>query len=266
MDSNTASLTPEQLELVKFGSLGSKKLRRLYFNSVESNSGEASTLNPKVTAAGATGDRPENAANTNIDVKLNLDLNNYLKRDFNSVSKTDSRSTGYSHGHDATGVTRSKSRSGAPVSPSKSIEYKRSDKKNDTEKEWAAIREAEPTHTALREWKSIQLRGFVDPKRFYKNTKSNLEEMPRQFQIGKIVSQSKSINFGNIEDGSKSTPSGSTSQSKGRRRTRKKPSLITSMLKDDKGWVNKRYNEIQSEKTKGSKGWYQRQLKKRKRG
>ncbi|BAM40495.1 uncharacterized protein TOT_020000750 [Theileria orientalis strain Shintoku] len=238
MDSNTASLTPEQLELVKFGSLGSKKLRRLYFNSVESNSGEASTLNPKVTAAGATGDRPENAANTNIDVKLNLDLNNYLKRDFNSVSKTDSRST----------------------------EYKRSDKKNDTEKEWAAIREAEPTHTALREWKSIQLRGFVDPKRFYKNTKSKLEEMPRQFQIGKIVSQSKSINFGNIEDGSKSTPSGSTSQSKGRRRTRKKPSLITSMLKDDKGWVNKRYNEIQSEKTKGSKGWYQRQLKKRKRG
>ncbi|UKK01817.2 hypothetical protein MACK_001170 [Theileria orientalis] len=266
MDSNTPSLTPDQLDLVKFGSLGSKKLRRLYFNSVKSNTPETSTFDPDVTATGTIGSKLENIANTNIDVKLNLDLNNYLKKDINSPSETSSPSISYSTGHNSTTVTRSKSATTTPLSPSKSLEYKKSNKKKDIEKEWNAISEAEPTHTALREWKSIQLRGFVDPKRFYKNMKNKLEEIPKQFQIGRIVDQSKSINIGNIDNNNKSTFTGSTNVSKSKKRTRKKPSLITNMLKEDKGWVSKRYNEIQSEKTKGSKGWYQRQLKKRKRG
>ncbi|UKJ90662.2 hypothetical protein MACJ_001596 [Theileria orientalis] len=264
MDSNTSALTPEQLELVKFGSLGSKKLRRLYFDSVKSNTGETSTFDPNVTATGTPGSKPVNIANTSIDLKLNLDLNDYLKTGFNSPSKTNSPSVGHSIDHNSTRVTRSKSGNTTSLSPSKSLEYKKSSKK-DIEKEWAGISEAEPTHTALREWKSIQLRGFVDPKRFYKNMKNKLEDMPKQFQIGRIVDRPKSINVGNIDSNNKSALAGSTNVAKSKKRTRKKPSLITSMLKEDKGWVNKRYNEIQSEKTKGSKGWYQRQLKKRKR-
>ncbi|KAF5153704.1 Fcf2 pre-rRNA processing family protein [Theileria parva strain Muguga] len=129
------------------------------------------------------------------------------------------------------------------------------------EKNWFAISEKEPTPAVLREWRSIQLRGFVDPKKFYKNTRSKLENIPKQFQLGTIVN--KSYNY-TEEDKVTNSNTNTTSFSKKKTRIRKKPTLITNTIKEGEKWVTKRYREIQTEKTSGRKGWYQRQLKKRK--
>ncbi|XP_951828.1 uncharacterized protein TA15670 [Theileria annulata] len=138
--------------------------------------------------------------------------------------------------------------------------------KKEIEKNWFNISEKEVTPAVMREWKSIQLRGFVDPKKFYKNSKK-LENIPKQFQLGTIVT-----NKSNIEDTVNNvtgiTKSRNTSGIKSRNiikktRVRKKSSLITSTVKESE-WVSKRYRDIQNEKTSGRKGWYQRQVKKRK--
>uniref|UniRef100_A0A3B0ML94 Fcf2 pre-rRNA processing, putative n=1 Tax=Theileria annulata TaxID=5874 RepID=A0A3B0ML94_THEAN len=180
--------------------------------------------------------KDNSVVNLKDEIDLKLDLNNYLTDQTNSNLNTNNTNLN-----------------------------NKSDKKK-IEKNWFNISEKEVTPAVMREWKSIQLRGFVDPKKFYKNSKK-LENIPKQFQLGTIVSDKANIedtlNTNTNASGIKTSNVIKTRNVIKKTRVRKKPTLITSTVKESE-WVSKRYKEIQNEKTSGRKGWYQRQVKKRK--
>ncbi|GIX61908.1 Fcf2 pre-rRNA processing family protein [Babesia caballi] len=120
------------------------------------------------------------------------------------------------------------------------------------EKKWDPLTEREPTVQDEREWRAIQLRGFMDPKRFYKGSKSGkLEPLPQRYQVG-IMTKSSGVKAG---PGEESQAAGAVNSRKRRRGT----SVLAETLAADQTWTRKKYREIQAEKTSGSKGWYSRQ-------
>ncbi|KAK1938674.1 hypothetical protein X943_003322 [Babesia divergens] len=120
------------------------------------------------------------------------------------------------------------------------------------EKKWNPLTEREPTVQDQREWRAIQLRGFMDPKRFYKGCNGGkLEPLPQRYQVG-VLTGSSGIKVGGGEE----------SQAVGTfnsRKRRKAASVLTQTLAADQSWTRKKYREIQAEKTSGSKGYYDRQ-------
>ncbi|KAK1444191.1 hypothetical protein BgAZ_100970 [Babesia gibsoni] len=126
------------------------------------------------------------------------------------------------------------------------------DMEKQMEKNWDPLTDREPTIQDEREWRAIQLRGFMDPKKFYKGSKSGkLEPLPRRYQVGVMVGSS----------GIKVGP-GMESQAVGTINSRKRNkglSVLNETLASDQRWTKKKYREIQAEKTSGSKGWYSRE-------
>ncbi|EKX73486.1 hypothetical protein BEWA_035220 [Theileria equi strain WA] len=117
--------------------------------------------------------------------------------------------------------------------------------------------DTEQSQEILREWRAIQLRGFVDPKKFYSGNK-RMEELPEEFHIGVIRS-------GN---GIRAGP-GNESQALGTFNSKKRnhgKSLVSQILLKNGDWAKKRYRELQGEYTQGKKGWYERFKQKRKIG
>ncbi|GFE52650.1 hypothetical protein BaOVIS_000540 [Babesia ovis] len=127
--------------------------------------------------------------------------------------------------------------------------------KKELMKEWDPLTEREPTVQHEREWRAIQLRGYMDPKKFYKGNKSGkLEPLPKRYQVG-VMTSSSGVRAG---PGEESQASGAVNS----RKRRKGVSILSETLGSDLSWTRKKYREIQQEKTSGSKGWYNRQRNK----
>ncbi|GBE62677.1 Fcf2 pre-rRNA processing protein, putative [Babesia ovata] len=126
--------------------------------------------------------------------------------------------------------------------------------RKELEQKWDPLTEREPTVQDEREWRAIQLRGFMDPKKFYKGNKSGkLEPLPRRYQVG-ILTRSSGVKAGAGEE-SQAVGAANSRRSRG-------VSVLSETLASDQTWTRKKYREIQAEKTSGSKGWYKRQRNK----
>ncbi|CDR96183.1 hypothetical protein, conserved [Babesia bigemina] len=126
--------------------------------------------------------------------------------------------------------------------------------RKEVEQKWNPLTEREPTVQDEREWRAIQLRGFMDPKKFYKGSKSGkMESLPRRYQVG-ILTGSSGVKAGSGEE-SQAVGAANSRRSRG-------VSVLSETLASDQTWTKKKYREIQAEKTSGSKGWYKRQRKK----
>ncbi|ORM42047.1 uncharacterized protein BXIN_0918 [Babesia sp. Xinjiang] len=127
--------------------------------------------------------------------------------------------------------------------------------RKELEAKWDPLTEREPTVQHEREWRAIQLRGFMNPKKFYKGNKSGkLEPLPLRYQVG-VMTTSSGVRAG---PGEESQASGAVNSRKRRRGI----SMLAETLATDQTWTRKKYKEIQGEKTSGSKGWYSRQRSK----
>ncbi|EDO05147.1 Fcf2 pre-rRNA processing family protein [Babesia bovis T2Bo] len=123
------------------------------------------------------------------------------------------------------------------------------------EAKWDPLKEREPTQQHEREWRAIQLRGYVNPKKFYKGDKpGRLEPLPKKYQVG-VMTSSSGVKVG---AGEESQAAGAVNS----RKRRKGMSVLSETLASDLSWTRKKYREIQEQKTSGSKGWYSRQMKK----
>ncbi|KAK2197803.1 Fcf2 pre-rRNA processing [Babesia duncani] len=118
---------------------------------------------------------------------------------------------------------------------------------------WNPLVEREATPEMKRQWLALQLRGFVDPKKFYKRSLTRkIEQMPSKFDVG-VMHQGSKLCAG----------AGNESQASGTVKSRrsKGKSILSQMLSSDLEWTRKRYREIQAAHTSGSKGWYARVAK-----
>lgn len=111
---------------------------------------------------------------------------------------------------------------------------------------WFGIRRKEMTPELRKELLALKLRGFHDPKRFYKANDS--DKLPTHFQIGTVVGGMKAVGAG---DGSRAAGY------EGRKR-KKGQSFLQELLHDEKSesWTTKRYKAVNDRGEEGGKNHY----------
>ena len=112
-----------------------------------------------------------------------------------------------------------------------------------TDGRWFHMQSTELTESAKRDLKVLQLRNFINPKRFYKSSDHKKRSLPKVFQVGTVIEGAHEFKSHRIV-----------------KKARQSELLDELVVANPalRSYAKRTYESIRAKKSSGGKGWYGR--------